>query len=115
MGREVQQNPPRSQTRRFTDLVSLVRVALEQEPVLQPFEEHVRARFGQWIETKRVEGVSFTGDQMTWLQRMRDYIVASGSVEREHLEADNVLGPVYNAFGERLWPLMEELNMALAA
>ena len=46
---------------------------------------------------------------------MRDYIVASGSVEREHLEADNVLGPVYNAFGERLWPLMEELNLALAA
>jgi type I restriction enzyme, R subunit len=108
-------DPPRSQTRRFTDLVSLVRVALEQEPVLQPFEEHVRARFAEWIEAKRREGITFTGDQMTWLQRMRDYIVASGSVEREHLEADNVLGPVYNAFGERLWPLMEELNIALAA
>ena len=108
-------DPPRSQTRRFTDLVSLVRVALEQESLLQPFEEHVRARFAEWIEAKRQEGVTFTGDQMTWLQRMRDYIVASGSVEREHLEADNVLGPVYSAFGEGLWPLMEELNLALAA
>jgi type I restriction enzyme, R subunit len=108
-------DPPRSQTRRFTDLVSLVRVALEQEPVLQPFEEHVRSRFDQWIDAKRQEGVTFTGDQMVWLQRMRDYIVASGSVERDHLEADNVLGPVYNAFGEGLWPLMEELNLALAA
>lgn len=107
--------PPRSQTRRFTDLVSLVRVALEQEPVLQPFEDHVRSRFDAWIETKRGEKITFSGDQMTWLQRMRDYIVASGSVEREHLEADNVLGPVYSAFGERLWPLMEELNLALAA
>lgn len=105
----------RSQTRRFTDLVSLVRVALEQEPVLQPFEDHVRSRFDKWIETKRGENITFTGDQVTWLQRMRDYIVASGSVEREHLEADNVLGPVYNAFGEGLWPLMDELNMALAA
>ena len=46
---------------------------------------------------------------------VRDYIVASGSIEREHLVADNVLGQVYSAFGEGLWPLMEELNLALAA
>lgn len=40
---------------------------------------------------------------------------ASGSVDREHLETDNVLGPIYKAFGDRLWPLMEELNLTLAA
>ncbi len=40
---------------------------------------------------------------------------ASGSVDREHLEADNVLGPIYKAFGDGLWPLMEELNLTLAA
>lgn len=83
--------------------------------MLQPFEEHVRTRFAEWIETKRGENIAFTGDQMVWLERMRDYIVASGSVEREHLEADNVLGPVYSDFGGRLWPLMDELNLALAA
>ena len=44
---------------------------------------------------------------------MRDYI--SGSVDREHLEADNVLGPMYRTFGENLWPQMEELNMTLVA
>jgi hypothetical protein len=27
-------------------------------------------------------------------EKMRDYISASGSVDREHLEADNVLGPI---------------------
>jgi type I restriction enzyme R subunit len=105
----------RSQTRRFTDLVSLVRVALEQEPELQPFEEHVRGRFAEWIEEKRQEGITFTGDQMAWLEKMRDYVTASGSVDREHLETDNVLGPVYRIFGDGLWPLMEELNLALAA
>ncbi len=46
---------------------------------------------------------------------MRDYIIASGSVDKEHLEADHVLGPMYRVFGERLWPLMDELNLALAA
>src|SRR5438034_6545107 len=35
--------------------------------------------------------------------------------DREHLEADNVLGPIYKAFGEKLWLLMEELNLTLAA
>jgi hypothetical protein len=49
------------------------------------------------------------------LEKMRDYISASGSVDREHLEADNVLGPIYKAFGENLSPLMEELNLTLAA
>jgi hypothetical protein len=48
-------------------------------------------------------------------EKMRDYINASGSVDREHLEANNVLGPIYKAFGEKLWPLMEELNLTLAA
>jgi type I restriction enzyme, R subunit len=105
----------RSQTHRFIDLVSLVRVALEQEPILQPFEEHVRQRFSTWLEEKRASGASFTPDQLAWLEKMRDYISASGSVDREHLEADNVLGPIYKAFGEKLWPLMNELNLTLAA
>jgi hypothetical protein len=49
------------------------------------------------------------------LEKIRDYISASGSVDRGHLEADNVLGPIYKAFGEKLWPLMDELNLSLAA
>ena len=100
---------------RFADLVSLVRFALEQEPVLEPFEEHVRHRFASWLQEKRAAGVFFNANELAWLEKMRDYISASGSVDREHLEADNVLGPIYRSFGERLWPLMEELNLTLAA
>jgi type I restriction enzyme, R subunit len=105
----------KSQTRRFTDLVSLVRTAIEPTTPLEPFEEHVRQRFNAWLEEKRGAGTTFSADQLAWLEKMRDYISASGSVDREHLEADNVLGPIYKAFGERLWPLMEELNITLAA
>src|SRR5205809_282564 len=43
----------RSQTRRFTDLVSLVRTAIEPTTPLEPFEEHVRHRFSDWLEEKR--------------------------------------------------------------
>src|SRR5437867_6121590 len=104
-----------SQTRRFTDLVSLVRTAIEPTTPLEPFEQHVRQRFDAWLEDKRAAGTAFTADQLAWLEKMRDYVSASGSVDREHLEADNVLGPIYKAFGEKLWPLMEELNLTLAA
>jgi hypothetical protein len=41
-----------------------------------------------------------------------DYLLL---VDREHLEADNVPGPIYKAFGYQLWPLMDELNLTLAA
>jgi hypothetical protein len=54
-------------------------------------------------------------DQRAGLEKMRDYISPSGSVDRNHLEADNVNGPIYRAFGDRLWPLMEELNLTLVA
>jgi type I restriction enzyme R subunit len=104
-----------SQTRRFTDLISLVRTAIEPGTPLESFEEHVRQRFAAWLEEKHAAGITFTADQLAWLEKMRDYISASGSVDRDHLEADNVLGPIYRAFGERLWPLMEELNLTLAA
>ena len=114
-GRDAALRRPRSQTHRFTDLVSLVRTAIEPATPLEPFEEHVRQRFDTWLKEKRAAGISFTSDQLAWLEKMRDYISASGSVDREHLEADNVLGPIYKTFGERLWPLMEELNLTLAA
>jgi hypothetical protein len=65
---------PRSQTRRFTDLVSLVRVALEQEPVLQPFEEHVRSRFDEWIEMKRRDTRSLP---QRWADANPDLVVGS--------------------------------------
>ena len=45
----------------------------------------------------------------------RKTLDASGSADREHLEVDNVLGPIYKVFGEKLWLLMDELNFTLAA
>jgi len=47
----------RSQPGRFADLVALVRFALEQQPVLEPFSESVNARFDSWL-SHRVSQVS---------------------------------------------------------
>src|SRR5205823_13887760 len=56
----------KSQIRRFTDLVSLVRTAIEPTTPLEPFEEHVRERFAAWLEEKRTAGIAFTSDQVAW-------------------------------------------------
>ncbi len=98
---------------RFTDLVSLVRFAWQQEPTLEPFEDHVTSRFDAWLAAKQQQGTAFTSDEQAWLNRMRDAIAASGSVDRDYFQSANELGPVYRVFGERLWPLMDELNEAL--
>src|SRR5438094_2243251 len=49
------------------------------------------------------------------LEKMRDYISASGSVDREHFELSGEWGQVYRVFGDRVEHLMEELSIALAA
>src|SRR5437867_4255542 len=120
-----------SQTRRFTDLVSLVRTAIEPTTPLEPFEEHVKQRFDSWLREKdalvsqpstlnsqpaaRPGALAFTADQLAWLEKMRDYISASGSVDREHFELSGQWGQVYRVFGDRVEELMEELSIALAA
>ena len=43
----------RGQVKRFTDLISLVRFAWEREPLLEPFEDHVRSRFAHWLSDKK--------------------------------------------------------------
>ena len=49
----------RSQAGRFADLVALVRFALEQQPVLEPFAESVTTRFNEWLMAKAKAGVKF--------------------------------------------------------
>ena len=48
----------RSQAGRFADLVSLVRFALEQQPVLAPFADSVAERFSEWMMDKAEAGTT---------------------------------------------------------
>ena len=48
-------------------------------------------------------------------RKIRDYISDNCSADREHFGTDKYSAPIYKAFGEPLWKLMEELNRRLAA
>jgi type I restriction enzyme R subunit len=63
-----------------TDLVSLVRFALEQENELVPYRESVEQRFQSWLIAQRNQGRTFTPAQMEWLERIRDTVAGSLAV-----------------------------------
>jgi len=110
----------RSQAGRFADLVALVRFALEQQPVLEPFAESVSTRFNEWLMDKAKAGAVFTADQLAWLNLIREHIATSLSIEPEDLELSPFnqrggLGKAHQLFGEQLPKLIDELNAVLAA
>ena len=110
----------RSQAGRFADLVALVRFALEQQPVLEPFAESVTTRFNEWLMDKAKAGVKFSADQLAWLNLIRDHIATSCSIDPDDFDYSPFsqrggLGKAHQLFGEQLPALLEELNTTLAA
>ncbi len=110
----------RSAVDRFADLVPLVRFALEQEPLLEPFADSVRQRFDAWLARKAAAGVAFTPDQRAWLELIRDHVATSLSIEPDDFESVPFnqlggLGKAHQLFGDALERLLEELNDTLAA
>ncbi len=101
-----------------TDLVSLVRFALEQESILAPFAETVEDRFQRWLSEQGA--TRFTEEQLRWLRMIKDHIAASLTLDVEDLELspfnqEGGLGKAYQVFGDGLPNLLKELNEVLVA
>ena len=108
-----------SSQRILTDLVSLIRFAIRHDE-LEPFSEHVHEKFDAWINLQESAGKKFTPEQVRWLEMIRDHIVANLSIEKDDFNyvpfaQEGGIGKVYQLFGEQLWPLLDEMNEALAA
>lgn len=111
---------PRGAVHRFADLVALVRFALEQQPVLAAFADSVSERFNEWLMDKAKAGVKFSADQLAWLNLIRDHIATSLSIESDDFDyapfsQQGGLGKAHQLFGDKLLPLLDELNQTLAA
>ncbi len=106
-----------SQRRLMTDLVSLVRFAIQQDNELVPYPERVQANFKAWLAQ---HGKPFTPEQQHWLEMIRDHIAANLCLEIDDFEyapfnSEGGLGKVHQLFGAE-WPkVIEELNRELAA
>ena len=100
--------------------MSLVRFSLEQQPVLKPFADSVSERFNEWLMDKAEAGVTFTPEQLAWLNLIRDHIATSLSIEPDDFgyspfDQRGGLGKAHQLFGDELNRILDELNLALVA
>jgi type I restriction enzyme R subunit len=109
---------PASIQKQLTDIVSLVRFAIHQEKVLEPFKEHVEHRFQEWLRNQQLLGKTFSAKQIQWLTMISEHIAGSGSVDKNDflLPPFSASGGIIKAkevFGDELDGVIEELNTAL--
>jgi type I restriction enzyme R subunit len=111
---------PRKAGESLADLVQLIRHAVEPDEPLVPYAEAVRVKYGIWRQNQEARGVTFTPDQAEWLDRMAEHIATSLAIAPEDFETGwfgqhGSLGKAHTLFGDKLKPLMVELNERLAA
>ena len=105
----------------LTALVALIRRACGIDSALAAFDDTVRRNFQNWIMAHHAgAGEKFDETQMAWLQMIRDHISTSFHIERDDLDmapfdSEGGMGRMYQLFGDRMDPLIQELNEALVA
>ena len=110
-----------TQRRLLTDLVSLVRFAMQQTNELVPYPERVQANFKAWLaQHQQANSNPFTQEQQHWLEMIRDHIAANLGIEIDDFDyapfnTEGGLGKVHQLFGAELPQVIEELNRELAA
>jgi type I restriction enzyme, R subunit len=103
----------------LTDLVNLVRHALIPNLSLVPYRDELRERYQEWLKERDTDH-AFTTEQREWLDRMAEHIATSLSIAPDDFESGwfgqhGSLGHAHALFGEKLNPLISELNERLAA
>jgi len=110
-----------SQRRLLTDLVSLVRFAMQQDNELVPYPERVQSNYNAWLaQQQAAKGHTFTAEQLHWLEMIRDHIAANLGIEPDDFEyapfnSEGGLGKVHQLFGAELGQVIEAMNRELVA
>ncbi len=105
----------------LTALVALIRRVCGMDVKLATFDDTVRRNFQDWImQHHSGGGEKFNEEQMDWLRMIRDHVSNSFHIERDDLEMSPFdghggLGKMYQLFGEKMEPLLDELNEVLVA
>jgi len=107
-------------TRRvLTDLVSLVRHAVQLDDELVPYPERVQRRYAEWLAAQEAEGKTFTPEQRWWLDQVATHIGVNLEIHAEDFnygEFFNRGGQItaMRVFGTKLNDLLNELNQVLS-
>jgi type I restriction enzyme R subunit len=104
----------------LTNIVSLVRFAIGEKDILEPFSETVNERFSRWLTEQESLGRRFTPEQMEWLVMIKEHISTSLSIGVEDFEYAPFYEKggrvrVYQLFGQEVNKVLGELNEVLVA
>ena len=104
--------------RALTDLISLVRHAVQMDDELIPFPERVRARYDDWLAAQEQAGKQFTPEQRWWLDKIAEHVGVNLTISEDDLGGGEFFarGGQFRArkeFGPDLGVLLDELNAAL--
>jgi type I restriction enzyme, R subunit len=108
-------------TRILTDIVMLVRFAINKEEVLEPLPAKVAGKFNLWLGREKNAGRKYSAEQLAWLNAIRDHLAVNAEVTRRDLQevpAFEDRGGLVKArelFGTRLDDLLGDLSDALVA
>jgi type I restriction enzyme R subunit len=104
----------------LTNIISLVRFAVGEAEVLEPFSDVENLRFNDWLTRQQIQGRTFTKEQIDWLVMIKDHIITSLQIEIDDFDLTPFQGKggavkAYQLFGDKLNSILKELNEALAA
>jgi len=105
----------------LTALVALIRRVCGMDETLADFDGVVRRNFRNWIMKHHSGGAEkFNEQQMDWLRMIRDHVATSFHVDHDDLEmspfdGQGGMGKMYQLFGAKMEPLLDELNEVLVA
>ena len=98
-----------------TDLISLIRFAMGESNLLEPFSVTINRNFEEWLD-----GRHFTSEQLEWLKLIREHITTSLDIQMSDFEYTPFaeLGngaKIYQLFGDNLDNILKDLTEKLVS
>lgn len=99
----------------IANFIQLLKFELGKSQELEPYLDTVDKRFAEWIGKQKENGVIFNQEQLLWLERIKEHISTSIEIlpedfENAPFEQMGGLGKASKIFGQKLTPLLKELN-----
>jgi len=117
--------PPRvkgqTNSERIADFISLLKHEIKKTKELEPYNDTVEKRYAEWLATQRENGVTFSSEQIKWLEAIKEHVASSVEIEADDFE-DNAklqslggLGKAVKVFGggEKFGEMIQEINLRI--
>lgn len=105
----------------LTDLIALVRHALQPEGELAPYPTQVQARYEAWLAAQEGAGKQFSAEQRWWLDKIAQHIGLNLQMTPQDFEIDGEFvnkggrWGAMDALGADWQQLLDEMNATLVA